>query len=645
MKKQLFFVAALLTGSYVQAQTDSSAKPLDEIIVTANRLEQKQSQTGKVVTVIGKDVLEKSAGKTVSQVLNEQAGIVINGALNNAGTVQTVFMRGGSSGRVLVLVDGIPAGDPSFINNEMDLNFFSLNDVERIEIARGAQSTLYGSDAVAGVINIITIKKQISKPVNLKATVIGGNKGTFRGNIQLYGKEKNLTYQARYSTINTNGFSSAYDKTGAGNFDNDGYHGHIANASVQYQANQQLSFRSFVQYSKYKSDVDLGTFRDDKDFTINNRIFTSGGGFQFKTDAVTVTGNYQYTENKRRFLNDSTDVTGFSKYESEDYFSKSQYTELYATIRLSKNFTLLQGADYRYGSYNSSYLSISSYGPYATKFRDTSVSQASMYSSLIYTGLQKKLNIELGGRLNVHSRYGSNYTYTFNPSYTVSKTVRAFGSIATGFKAPGLYQLYSDYGNANLKPEESINYEAGLQFSHTKAKLTHRLVYFYREIKNGIDFDYNYYVYFNFNKQFVRGLEYEAKVQLLPSVTVAGNYTYINGTEMTQSRITFTDTAYSYLLRRPAHSLNITINYQWKEKLNVSLSNRYVSKRNDVAGYQVPDEALKAYFLLNLYADYRFNSRVRFFADAQNITNTRFFDLRGFNSIPFLASAGVTVTL
>ena len=126
MKKTFLLLTASIIGSQLSAQDSSQSKQLDEVIITANRMEQKQSQTGKVVTVIGKDVLEKSQGKTVAQVLNEQAGVTINGALNNAGTVQTAFMRGAASGRVLVLIDGIPIGDPSFISNEFDLNFLSI---------------------------------------------------------------------------------------------------------------------------------------------------------------------------------------------------------------------------------------------------------------------------------------------------------------------------------------------------------------------------------------------------------------------------------------------------------------------------------------------------------------------------------------
>lgn len=640
MKKTFLLLTASIIGSQLSAQDSSQSKQLDEVIITANRMEQKQSQTGKVVTVIGKDVLEKSPGKSVAQVLNEQAGITINGALNNAGTVQTVFMRGAASGRVLVLIDGIPVGDPSFISNEFDLNFLSVNDVSRIEIAKGAQSTLYGSDAVAGVINIITTRKNISKPFNLKSTISAGNYNSFRGNLQLFGKAGKLSYQTKYSTVNTGGFSAAKDSSGNKGFDKDGYHGNIVNASLQYQSTKQLSLRSFVQYSKYKSDVDASAFTDDKDFTIRNANLTAGAGFTFKNDAIAVNGNYQYSENNRHFLNDSGDVSGFSTFMRDDYFSKSQFVELYATVKLNKSFSLLQGADYRFGSFNNQYLSISSFGPYPTKFNDTSVSQSSLYASVIYNGLNEKLNIELGGRLNVHSRYGSNYTYTFNPSYNISKSVRLFGSIASGFKAPGLYQLYSGYGNKNLKPEESKNFEFGIQHQTTSVK--HRLVYFYREIKSGIDFDYVNYTYFNFPKQFVRGLEYEASFQLKKGFSITGNYSYVNGTEFSQSRLTFNDTAYSYLLRRPVHQFNLIAAYTCK-RFSASISGKYVSEHYDVTGYQVKDTKLKGYFLLNAYAEYQLNSHIKFFADAQNISNTDFYDLRGFNSIPFMSNAGVTV--
>src|ERR1035437_7992268 len=107
MKKKIFIAAAVIFSSQAQAQQDTARKTLDEVIVTANKYPQKQSTTGKVITVITKEQIEKSSGRTVAQLLNEQAGITINGALNNLGANQTVYLRGASDGRTLILMDGI----------------------------------------------------------------------------------------------------------------------------------------------------------------------------------------------------------------------------------------------------------------------------------------------------------------------------------------------------------------------------------------------------------------------------------------------------------------------------------------------------------------------------------------------------------
>ena len=642
MKKKFIVVAAgIFISSQLHAQSDSSAKSLEEVIVTANRLQQKQTQTGKVITVIGRDVLEKSAGRSVSQVLNTQAGITINGALNNLGTVQTTYMRGANSGRTLVLIDGIPVSDPSQINNEFDLNLLLVNDVERIEIARGAQSTLYGSDAVAGVINIITNKANVTKPLNVKATAVAGSFNTYRGNVQLYGNANKWNYSVRSATISSKGFSTARDTAGNKGFDKDGFLGFTNSASVEYKASEQLQLRSFVQYNQYKTSVDEGGFRDDRDFTQRSRTLNTGAGFRFQNKAVTVAGNYMYSESYRNFLNDSTHAPGFSKYAQDDYAGKNQFVELFASIQLGKGFTLLQGADYRFNSFNSQFLSISSFGPFRSNFRDTSISQQSMYASLLYNGINEKLNVELGGRLNVHSQYGTNYTYTFNPSYAISNQLRVFGSVATGFKAPSLYQLFSSAGNPDLKAEKSINYEIGLQ--HTVNKIRQRLVYFYREIETGLDFDYISFVYYNIPNQVVRGIEYEVSVTPVRNLSITGNYTYLNGNDFVQSRITTADTAYSYLLRRPKHHINLNIGYQFSNGIYVALQGKYLSNRFDVGGYRKADVQLNDYFIAGAYAEYQWKKHVRFFADAQNIGNTRFTDLHGFNSMPFALHGGATI--
>ena len=643
MKKHFFVLAAVIVSNQLWAQKDATV--LDEAVVTANKFEQKQSQTGKVVTVITKEQLEKSSGKTVAQILNEQAGITINGAFNVQGSVQTVFTRGASSGRTLVLLDGIPVNDPSMINNEFDLNLFSINDVERIEIYKGAQSTLYGSDAIAGAINIITIKKDVNKPFNIKVTTGFGNKNTVRNNIQLYGKAGKLTYTTRFAKLSTKGFSAAYDSTGIKDFDKDGYDGNIINAGLQYQIIPSLLVKAFILHSQYKADIDAGVFADEKDYTIKNDNLSSGGGFNFKKGIANITGNYQYGKLNRKYRNDSLFVRPFgTKFESNKYGGRTQYVELFGNITATKWLTVLAGFDYRWANMNQQYFSLSSFGPYSSNFNDTSLHQTSFYASLLLNAIKKKLNAEIGGRTNKHSRYGTNSTYTFNPSYTINKSWRVFGSIASGFKAPSIYQVFDAYsGNTDLKPETSTNYEIGVQQTHSK--VSSRVVYFHREIKNGIDYNYTTFKYFNFVKQTVNGLELEVAVRPTDKLNISANYTLITGNEQTQSRKNFHDTTYSHLLRRPKHNINLNIGYQFKKGLFASLSAKTVSSRYDVGGYRKEDVLLHNYFLLNAYAEYKWRSYVNFFADLQNITGKKFFDIRGYNAIPFMLNGGIIFQL
>lgn len=644
MKKKIFIAAAVIISTAAQGQ--DSTKVLNEVVVTATKFAVKQSQTGKVITVIGREQIEKSNGKTVAQVLNEQAGITINGVYNAPGSVQTVYVRGASSGRTLILMDGIPVNDPTMINNEFDLNLFSINDVERIEICKGAQSTLYGSDAVAGVINIITVKKDTGKPFAVKATTGFGNNNTMRNNVQLYGKTGRLSYNTRFAKLKTDGFSSAYDSTASKNFDKDGYDGNVISAAVQYQLFSSLSLKTFIMHSQYKAGIDAGVFADEKDYNIRNSNLSSGAGLNFKKGIVSVNANYQYGALTRRYTNDSLFIPGpFStKYESNRYGGRTQYAELYGNITATKWLSVIAGADYRWWNMHQQYFSLSAFGPYSSSFADTALHQTSVYASLLLNAFDKKLNIEIGGRTNKHSRYGNNATYTFNPSYIINKKWRVFGSIASGFKSPSIFQVYDAFsGNEALQPEKSANIELGVQQTHEK--FSSRAVFFHRNIKNGIDYDYVNFKYFNFVKQQVDGLELELSATPVKNLSVTANYTLITGTEQTQSRKNTNDTSYSYLLRRPKSSFNINAGYQFCKKLYVSVTGKSISSRYDVGGYRKEDVLLKSYFLLGAYAEYKHNERLKIFADLQNITNKKFTDVRGYNAIPFLINGGITFNL
>lgn len=640
MGKKIMLYLALIMSNQLLAQKDSSSTHvLDEIIVTANKQEQKQSTTGKVISVIDKNQLEKSAGKTIAQVLNETVGLTINGAYNNIGTNQTVYMRGAASGRTLLLLDGIPINDPSTINNEFDLNFISLNDVERIEVCKGAQSTIYGSDAIAGVINIITQKQNITKPLNFKADFIAGSFNTFKNNIQLYGKSNRLTYTFRNSLIKSNGFSTAYDSLKLNSFDKDGYTGNNTSANLIYKVNKDLSIKAFGTNTHYQADVDDGIFRDDNYQIIKNKLIQTGIGFQYKSTKISVTGNYQFSETKRNYERDSLDQLVPVYYLRDKYFSTTHFLELYANMHLSPYLSLLQGIDYRKINMNNHYFSVSGYGDYSSTFSDTVTTLTSVYASLMFNN--KAVSADLGLRYNKHSKFGNHFTFSFNPSYQLTASTRIFGSIATGFKAPSLYQLFDQYsGTINLKPERTTTIELGL--SNKTAASYNRLVWFYRTIQDGIDYDYIGSKYFNFFKQRALGIEYENKMRLSNHIDFQTNLTLLSIKDSTQSRYSFADTAYHYGLKRPNIQINASIDYHTK-KWYASIGFKYVGKRYDIGGYQSVDVLMPEYFIFNSYAAYLLSKKVKFFVDIQNLTNKQFFDLRGFNSIPITINAGINV--
>ncbi len=618
----------------VQKRTDNSIS-LEEVIVTANKVEQKQSSTGKVVTVINAATLQANAGRTIAQILNEQAGLYLPGSLSNAGTVPSIYMRGASSGRTLILIDGMPVGDPSMISNEFDLNLVPLYLIERIEILKGAQSTLYGSDAIGGVINIITKNKSIP---NFSSDFSTGSYGTRKINLQHSNTIGKLNYAVGFGNEAATGFSSATDITGKNNFDKDGYKNNNWFANINYAINQNWNAKVSTHQTSYNADIDYGAFKDDKDEKFNNTTKMTGLILKYKKEKSIFQFQYQLSTQDRQYKNDSLDKK-YTIFEDNQYIGKSHFADAFYSTPLSKNIQWILGGDFRYGSFHQTYVSLSKYGPYNDNFKDTFQYQSALYSSLLINDASNKWLLELGGRMNKHNRYGSNQTFTISPSYKLSSEFRLMASASTGYKTASLYQL--SY-NVDLKPEQSFNTEMGIEYKTNTVFA--RGVYYNRTIDNGIDYNYIDYNFFNYIRQKVNGTELEFSWKANEKNNISLNYTLMNGQETNQNRVTTTDTiTYNYLLKRPKHTAGIQWSFQPSPKLNVSIAARYISKRYDVGGYAAEDVSLKSYTLLNAHVQYSINRHFIVYADVQNLGNKVFNEINGYNAMGRMLMLGLRI--
>ncbi len=644
MKCKLIAAVSLFACATSYAQ--DSTKTLDEVVVTATKSPVKQSQTGKVIDVITQDQLQKSAAKSVGEILNQQPGIIINGADNNLGTNQTVYLQGASSGNTLIMMDGVPLYDASGITSEFDLNNFSLNNIEKIEILKGAQSTLYGSDAVAGVINIIT-KKGSGKPFNLNINHSMGSYHTYNDAVSISGSAvKGQTYFVSYNKIYSKGFSSAYDSTGKKNFDKDGFNQDVFQLNYGFKPFKRTSIRLFGKYNDNHADIDAGAFQDDKDYTYHNNNIIAGTAVDYKLNNGFIRLQYNYNRFNRNFVDDSTDVGGFSKYQKGKYNGTSNFAEIFTSLRLNKYIELLAGADYRQNATSQSYIYVPDYGfPSVPLSADSAkTNQVSTYASLVLK-TKKGLNAELGGRWNHHSLYGSNFTYSFNPFYLIDNHYKIFANISSGYRAPSLYQLYSEYGNKKLNPETTTSYEAGFQFFSNK--ITARVTGFARDGKNVILFytdpaTYASY-YINGDKQNDYGIETGATLNLTSKLSAVLNYTYVDGKISTMPS-SGKDTSFFNLYKRPKNVLNVSFNYDVTKNIYLSTHLKTVSKAYEPQ-YQALPYVLKGYYTGDFYGRYKFNDKFNVFVDFQNITDQKYFVTRGFMTRGFNVNVGLQVNL
>jgi vitamin B12 transporter len=622
-------IALFLVGHFSALGQQISDATLAEVQVVASKFPEKLARTGKVVSVITRQQIQASMGKGLGELLQETVGISVVGSRSAPGTNQEVYVRGANTGQVLLLIDGFPASDPSHISSVMDWNLVNLANLERIEILKGGQSTLYGSDAMAAVINLVTDRSSNS------LTLQGGGLGTHAESVQL---QKQLgKWQVGVSAQNTNttGFSAAAKQP-----EKDGF----AQQNIRARLGSSLFTRSDweVNYQAefYRGNLDAGPYVDDQDYMskASNHAFRGQWHSQFDRGDLFVRAFHDIT--RRNFRNDSLDIpmNAWSNFSESAYEGLNQGAEVYAKWQLPLGFDGLLGSEFRQQSTTQTDFSISTYGRYDSPEIRSNLAKIQLWGN--YITLQKhtdKLGMEAGIRWNSHSLFGQSMTYNLNPYWLITEHAKVFANYYTSFKAPSLYQLYSPYGNKELNPELGNTWELGLD--QTIGQWSGRFVAFQNLVREGIVFqsmnEEPYGRYANFAKQQTRGIEAELRFTHA-KFSAAGSYTYLDGN--IQSIVGSVDSTYSSLIRRPKHQVSLRLSQQVNAKLALSLFTQYVGNRRDYyfddASFSTRGVDLKGYVWMEIQAAYAVTKRLKVQLLAKNVLNQQIVELVGYSGQP-----------
>ena len=643
MKKKFLIVAAAFIGSQLSAQLVPTSREqdtslLEEVVIAANKYPNKTSLTGKVVTIITKEQLQRSGGKDLSQILTEQAGIYLGGANSNAGKDKSLYLRGARVEHTLITIDGVPVYDPSGIGSNFDIRNLSIDQIERIEILKGSQSTLYGSDAIAGVINIIT-KKVGVKSFAGNGLLSYGSNSSVRANAGINGKTGIVDYNVAYSFYDTKGINEVISNDP--NTDKDAYQQNSLQAGLGIQAGKNIRIQPYLRFNKIDGDIDQGAFTDELDYTYAQKSYQAGvrNEFSFGKTRLNLLYNFNYID--RLYIDDSVKSrNGFDTYSKGSYQGAEHFIDAYVTVPLGKSSKFIGGADFRTSTTDQHYFSIGFFPFYPNPLKNKNQNQTGLYAA-VNVNSKSGFNIELGNRMNIHSENSSKYVFNINPSYLLNKKFKLFANLSSGYRVPSLYQLFSEYGNIELEPESAITGEAGVQYFSPDNKFMGRVTGFMRNVKDAIAFQSTYV---NLDKQKDHGAELELSFKPTANISLKAFYSYVDGEITTVQN--GKDTTYFNLIRRPKNSAGFNAGVKVNEKLFVSSNLSWFDKRKDAyfdAGtFQTVNVTLDSYILLDVYAEYAFlKNKLKVFVDLRNVSGTKYSETAGFNTLGFNCYGGI----
>ncbi|ERE06487.1 TonB-dependent receptor domain-containing protein [Pseudogulbenkiania ferrooxidans] len=588
----------------------------DPVIVTASRIAQPLSKTLADATVITRDEIEESGAQTLQQVLSRQAAVTI-ASNGGPGTTSSIFMRGTNSNHTVVLVDGMRIS--SATSGTTAIQNIPLEQIERIEILRGPASSLYGADAIGGVIQIFTRKGEGVPRFN--AGFEAGSRGTGKLTAGVDGKSGNTAYSLQLSHAQSNGFSAKNSKNEFGyNPDNDGYRndGYAANVTQTLAPGHDLTLRLFQTFARADFDQNL-VGQDWTDTRLTGQSLESRNRW---TDVWTSTLRFSHSQDKQETFSDAAGGRRNSLYQT----TQNEWTWQNDLTTGWGNFVL--GATHNDQKVESSDLftknTRAQYAGFATY-------QLEQGKSLLQASLRRDHDDQFGGKTTGKLDYG----------YRFAEGWLARAGYGTAYKAPTFNDLYypptdmPEYNyhyrsNPNLKPESSINSELALVYSKNASRFS--LTAFHNQVSDliasattadGID------TRINVSRATIRGLTLEGAT-MVAGVDLGANLTLLDARD---------DGTGHRLERRPRQSANFTASKELG-KWTLGAEQQIVSRRYDDPA-NTESKSLHGYGVTNAFANYRFAKSWTATARVDNLFDREYETAYGYNTGGLGAFIGV----
>jgi vitamin B12 transporter len=631
---------AVLAFAVLSAASTFSARAdqLPEIVVTADRVEEPIGQTGASVTVIRAAEVEKLGTKGVADVLRGVAGLDVEDA-GGVGAVTQVHLRGSNPGETLVLIDGVRIGDAAATDGSVDFGNLAPVDIDRIEILRGPQSALYGSDAMGGVINIITRKG--SKTPRRNVTVEAGSYGTLSTRATLSGGDDRWTYSLGVNLLHSDGFPRYGYRIDRPLFDGAG------DPLPPLPSDDPTNKGGLAGRFTYKISEDASI---DAGFSLFGNALRFDNPYAYVASDVFSPFNHSQALIGDGFVRANFDSLGGTLHNSLTVFSNVTDRDIWetegcydATFNCRSGYVGVRyGAEYQgdlklggygdfvFGARNETELARTSQDPNPDDGSFTPISAEQITDSVFAEQRFKlfdRLDLTLGGRIDAIEGGQTFDTWRATAAYHIDETgTKLRASAGTGDKAATLYQRFSQYGTADLAPEQSFGFDVGVDQKLFGDRVTASATAFDTRYRDLIDFadvpsctqaqqgapDYG--CYYNVDRADISGLELSGDVVLVPDIWRArATYTYLDARDLDTN---------TQLLRRPRNKGALSLIYDGIAKLEVEGRLTLVGSRLD---YSYPtDVTLAPYAKLDVLANYKFDDNLAMFGRIENLTDARY---------------------